>query len=268
MAAVARIALACVLLAGLWGCGDDEGAAPPGGQTGSLVPRCVPQSLGSVPAGDGAFVGYTDDCSGDPLPDDVRLADTAGNVIALTRVQIGDDTVLLRADQALTPGRYTVSAGGGSLARELVVTEGEPLPMAIGSLTYRPGVRCAPTFALELDDAVLPFKALLRLSVTVDGGAPFEWVHFGELAEASALMYRTLPCPGVCLADGPHQLVLSAEVAGEALALAPLTVDFHTRCANEEVSVCSLPVGGAPAPAPWLLAFALAYVARARASRR
>jgi hypothetical protein len=239
-----------------------------GGQTGSLIP-CIPRSFGNVPAGDGAFVGYTSDCEGLRPPDDFRLADASGNVIELTPVELGGGNVLFRAEQALPPGRYTVNSEGTSFERELVVTEAEALPLALGSLTFVEGSGCPPAFTLELDAAVLPYKALLKLSVAVDGGAPSDWVRFGELASTSAEgpLSLELPCPRHCLARGRHQLVLSGEIAGETLDLAPLALAFDATCNEADGVACAL---SAPRRhgLPGFLLGVLALVSCVRARRR
>jgi MYXO-CTERM domain-containing protein len=105
------------------------------------------------------------------------------------------------------------------------------------------------------------------LSVSVDGGNPMLWMDFGSVSPTAEQLPLNLPCPGFCFGIGPHSLEISALIAGESLAPAPLETEFTLGCDDETGGTCSVASAPGARGSPWALA-ALFWALVARLRRR
>jgi hypothetical protein len=226
-------------------CGSD------GGQTGSLVPDepCLGrETVAETVTSDVAF-GARGDVS------DAVLKDSTGQIIvtSLERTQ-NDDSVLIRAESALTVGEYTlaVSCPTGPEERTLRVAEAEPLPTAVGTLELVATELCEEEvpFVLTLDPSALPYAALMQLELSFDAGMPFVWVRFGVLdpADGPEVNLRLPHCEDAgsrvgCVPRRAGSLSLTAQIAGEVDAVPTLEVPYAGQCQGDEPAACALRSG-------------------------
>ena len=212
----------------------DEGqgatGGPYGGQTGSLAPSCgTTRSFtmqATLPTGDTAFVYYDDACATDET--DFALHDANGDAIDFHLEEL-EGGVVLKANEALTTGVYSVTTPEGT--KTVIVTDPEPIPMNLGTLTLDAG-GCSPSFTLTFSEEIGPYLPLLSLSVTVDGVSSGPWFDYGTIIPDYGrvrLVLNELSWLG-SLQDGSHQVVIQADIAGESARPDALTMTFETLC--------------------------------------
>jgi hypothetical protein len=161
-----------------------------GGQTGSLIPDCLTpeETPYVVPEGDTAFAqqlgaGFIA----------AQLTDPAGNPVAVTESREGK-TSILRTDQVLTPGTYTLTGQcaefGEPVMRVITVVEAAPLPEDFGGIESTPLV---PTpLCSEHSDALLTWTP------------PDDFVPYLSLAELT--LYEGTQKRGVLARSGPYEM--------------------------------------------------------------
>lgn len=246
-----RAVLAGALLAGCAFQSDDTadlaGPSPDsmlGGQTGSLIPSCGVAPLSaqgrSVPSGDAIGILYAGACPEDITSERVALTTAGGLGVGVELEPLGIPGVyLIRTDQDLEAGDYGFSLQGEAPS-SLSVSDAAPAPpQSLGPLRALPNDLTCPDslrFALELDEALLAYAPLLRLSIRVDELPLQPWIDYGALEiEATADGARgviEVPRCGKfgCLDTGNHSLELSAEVASQATDPQAADVDFVLSC--------------------------------------
>jgi hypothetical protein len=257
------------LVVGTVACGasdeaSDSAPLPYGGQTGSLVPRCEfarPDLSAEAPSGDNVLVVYGSACERPIAADSVELTSEDGETIPVALVDIGSGATLIRTSQVLQPGIYTVDVPGiGSTS--VKVGEPQDLPVRLGALRQIDSGICEARFDLELDEALLPYTALLKLDVRIDNGNARTLVNFGRLsADGRHARFSLGRCFDGCMSSGVHRITLSATIAGETLQPEPLEDTFVMHCPSlDSGERCSIthPRGGAGGAGAAALLLALA----------
>lgn len=230
-------------LAGCSGEASDAGGSASGGnyyggQTGSLVPLCGLAQLSeegqSVPAGEQAFVVYTQGC---PTPLDVQeiaVSDANGDPVDVEVQALGNGAFLVKGAAMLEEGQYQVTLPSTSDAEAINVGPTQALPIQLGELQLR-ATQCDYTdFALVVDPELLPYLPLTRFSISIDGRAPYVWRQYGEVAlKDGAAELRLEHCnTGGCLTNGSHNLTVYADIAGEAVQPDLTSLTFQITCAS------------------------------------
>jgi hypothetical protein len=246
-----RAVLAGALLGGCAFQSDDSadlaGPSPDsmlGGQTGSLIPSCGVAPLSeqgrSVPSGDAIAILYAGACPEDITSERVTLTTAGGLGVGVELEPLGIPGVyLIRTEQTLEAGDYGFSLQGEAPST-LSVSDAAPAPpRSLGPLRALPNEATCPDslgFELELDEAMLAYAPLLRLSIRVDGLPLQPWIDYGalelETSPDGARSVIEVPRCGKfgCLDTGNHSLELSAELATQATAPDPVEVDFSLSC--------------------------------------
>lgn len=143
------LALASAVVAACGAAASEYASAPDwGGQTGSLVPKCLVEGTNPFVVTEGDTVFAQQMNSGFVA---ATLKDAAGNVVPISELREGNTSVL-HTDQTLAPGTYTLTdqcpASGTQVSREIVVLEATALPEALG--TVKPLSLPNPPFCSEL----------------------------------------------------------------------------------------------------------------------
>lgn len=211
--------------------GGGATGGPYGGQTGSLAPSCgTTRSFdmqATLPTGDTALVYYDDTCATDET--DFALTDANGETVDFHLEDLPGGGVVLKANEALTTGTYSVITPEGT--KTLVVTEPEPIPTNLGTLIQTEG-GCSPFFRLTFSEEIKPYLPLLSLSVTVDGVSSGPWFDYGTLGASDTevrLVWGQLEWLGP-LEVGSHEVVIRPQIAGESDAPNAISVRFETVC--------------------------------------
>ncbi len=256
-------------------CGaDDEansGEQPNfGGQTGSLLPgggpelpgfelrTAMPCSLAStgddvkVNEGDIAVVIYPD-VEGSS---EVRLTDTDGNPVGVSLEDIdGSSAKVVRTEQALVEGQYRLEfdcndgTSSQTQSTTVSVSASAPLPATAGDLEARFDPDTArlcsedPWYAFEwMPSAGLgSYQDLLALSVSINDGAPFVIVDYGQVEfSAEGTFIFSLPrCEtdsARCLPSDRVELKLVVDIAGESMQPAAAKLAFRADCESPPVA--------------------------------
>ena len=206
-----------------------SGALPPrksfwGGQTGSLMPKCG--AVAEVPEGASGIVVDTRGCALTPTGADVRLTTEAGEAIATEWIPLGGGRYLIRPTQSLDRGQYRVSVAGSSQAVQIGASS--PKPTRLGTLERLASSDCDLSVDVRLDDAVLPYGALLRVEAMLDGETHLLADYGALTAENTTVAIR---CTN-CLSRGTHALVAFGEIAGEPSTLASDTLTLDSTCSS------------------------------------
>jgi hypothetical protein len=209
-----------------------------GGQTGSLVPLCGLAPLSdegqSVPAGEQAFVVYTQGCPAPLDVQDIVVSDANGDPVDVEVQALGSGAFLVKGAAMLEEGQYQVSLPSTAAARAINVGPTQDLPIQLGELQLR-DTRCDYTdFALVVDPELLSYLPLTRFSISVDGRAPYVWRQYGEVSlQDGAAELRLEHCnTGGCLTNGSHNLTVYADIAGEAVQPDLTSLGFQITCAS------------------------------------
>jgi hypothetical protein len=197
-----------------------------GGQTGSLEPKCGLSVEEAVPEGASGIVVDVRACAREPTDADVRITSETGEVIEAEWIPLGGGRYLVRPAQSLERGQYQVSVGGPS--QSLQVGEASSKPTRLGTLEKLDSGACDLSVDVRLDDAVLPYAALLHVDAVLDGDT-HALADFGALTAAN----KTLPirCSN-CLSGGRHSLVAFGEIAGEPETLVTATLTVESTCSE------------------------------------
>ncbi|MDD9941044.1 MAG: hypothetical protein OXU20_08410 [Myxococcales bacterium] len=216
-----------------------------GGQTGALTAECGVAPAGREgepqPGGEVGFVVYTEACVAPELalPDllaGLELLDASGALVPFELEDLTGGATLIRPLRPLAAGDYTVQGPGLEPTTVTVSEEPETAPRELGRLTQT-DVNCGAQFNLRLDDAVLPYLAQLKLSAQVNDGMVRTWFEHGTLVATDGEAVLSLEqCFPQCLDDGSHELTVTAELAGQAEGLEPVTVSFDVACGSSRVS--------------------------------
>jgi hypothetical protein len=175
----------------------------------------------TLPTGDTAFVFYDTTCTAEE--EDFAVADANGELIDFRLEELPGGGVVVKVDEALTAGEYTVFTPEGP--ETIVVTEPEPIPSTLGALSDL-SENCVSSFVLTFDEGVDPYLPLLALSYRVDEGEPVDWFDYGTLSAADPTVRLDLPP----LASGAHAVTIEAAIAGETAELEPLSLEFQAFC--------------------------------------
>jgi len=224
--------------------GNDPSDAMFGGQTGSLIPTCGVAPLSeqgrSVPTGDAIGVLYTQACPEDVTAERVALTAQTGLGVGVELEPLGIPGVyLIRTDQNLEAGDYRFSLPGAAPSTLSVSDETPTPPRALGPLRALPSEAACPDslrFELELDDSMLAYAPLMRLSIRIDYLPLQPWIDYGALEiettpDGARSVIEVPRCGDFgCLDTGAHSLELSAEVATQTTAPTAAGVDFTLSC--------------------------------------
>lgn len=265
------------------GCAADMGSMnESGGQTGSLVPPTCEQESAVpfvVPEGKTAFVEEWNEVV-NPM-----LEDAAGNPVATSVIQ-DEDTSLVKTDESLPPGEYTLTYecdGETQIKHEITVVQAAPLPSSFGEVELvRPSPRptCDELEFITLnwtpDPAFLPYLNLVALNFSIDGS------EFGRVpltrrlsADASGNVRVLIPScrrsGGTCgLTSGTYRL--HAGISGNSTTWSSNDIDVAGLCepnSDPEVIGCSVRGWGTKGRDPWLwLPIAVAALMRSASSSR
>ena len=243
-----------------------------GGQTGSLqpcsapafepAPYPAPMGEPSVPTGDAAVVFHTG-CSADA---GFKITDANGEPVPFELLELEDGVVLLKADEALTPGTYQVGTPDGT-QETVTVTDPVPLPTQLGTLSS--GQMCPALFQLTFAPEVEPYLPLMRLEYSVDGGPRRVWFEYGTIPVPTESVL--LEVEGVEV--GAHRVEVFALIAGEDMGPEPLSNSFaSTDCGSGDEGdgtfQCSVRRGAGVASAGSGTALALLGIALVWTRRR
>ena len=235
--------------AGAGGVGMNGPPVQHGGYTGSLVPvrdaRCGvgPVSQVGIPEGDAIAVLHTAGCQdAEQLRAELQLSGPAGAVPVTTEPLGTDGTFLVRSEQAVTAGSYSLSAPQAE-TQALQIGEASPLPTELGvlSIARAPGASasadtCVASWSLTLDlsPAARAYAALLQIVVSVDGNTPTLWFDYGELpasAAGGAPLTLALPrCDPECLSPGTRRVTVQGRIAGESMVPEAAVATFDNSC--------------------------------------
>ena len=207
-----------------------ESPSPRGGQTGSLRPCDTPvEASPTLPAGDAAFIFH----GGCPAPEAFTLTDAEGNPLDFELETLENDVILLRAEQALTPGIYNVSTPDGSQA-SVTVAPAAPLPTKLGTLADI-SANCSALLRLDLDPAMLPYLPLVKLEYSVDGGPRRVWFEYGTVVLEDGYAY--LAPSGV---ESGSRVTVFVSIAGETSAAEPEVQTVRPCASNLDNEGCAL----------------------------
>lgn len=254
-----------------------------GGQTGSLIPKCLLQGDAYVvPEGDTAFAQQVSTTLGT-----AKLTDAMGNSVPLTERREGN-TSILQTDETLTPGTYTLtqqcSEFGQTVTREIEVVEAMPLPEDFGTLAATQA--SSVPFCSEHGQVSLTwtpsttFLAYVNLSELTLYQADQE---LGVIAQAEpyaldvngnvVIDIPLCPASTTCL-PGKGEYRVEAKIAGEEGTWASATIEVTPQCkpdpVDDESGPCSVAHGRAQRANTWplyLLPLVL-WVRRRRAKRQ
>lgn len=213
-----------------------------GGQTGSLQPCSTPAfgpAPSSVPTGDAAVVFHTG-CNADA---DFTLTDANGEPVPFELEPVDHGVVLLKTEEALSPGSYQVETPDGEEGT-VTVTGPVPLPSELGVLDHYGS--CGALFTLTFDAAVEPYLPLMRLEYAIDGGERLVWFEYGTITTLDGAAWLEVPN----VSHGNHVVEVFGTIAGETTAPDAVRRTFWAKpCADEDQGdggmVCSLGGGGA-----------------------
>jgi hypothetical protein len=198
-----------------------------GGQTGSLRPCSTPAFMvsdPSVPTGDAALVFHTG-CTTDAA---FQITDQNGELVPFDLETLDDGVVLVKTEEALSPGSYQVETPDGA-AQTVTVTAPAPLPTTLGTLTPLT-TSCSAVFELQIDVALRPYLPLVRLEYAVDGAERQVWFEFGTIPQGESALDLEVPT-----SPGAHHLEVFGTIAGEATGPDAVALDFSlTACADGE----------------------------------
>jgi hypothetical protein len=201
-----------------------------GGQTGSLQPKCGLSVEEAVPEGSSGIVVDVRACAREPTDSDVQITSETGEVIEVEWIPLGGGRYLVRPAQSLERGQYQVSVGGSS--QSLQVGAASSKPTRLGTLERLGSDACDLSVDVRLDEAVLPYVALLHVDAVLDGDTHV-LADFGALtAENTTLPIR---CSN-CLSSGRHSLVAFGEIAGEPETLETATLTVESACSEGAAS--------------------------------
>lgn len=313
----ARPALLVALLVFLSACGegDADGAAfnndgwISGGQTGSLMPICglTPASAErGVPEDAAGLVLVPNACVDARALDRLSLQDASGQDVAFDVVRLPNGELLVIARGGLTPGQYTLSAGGGAadagitpgddasidddagaeqiedagvaapaLTQSVEITDA-PMPERFGSVARIYG-ECGATLELTPEASVLPYLALLSVELQIDGMRPRPLYTTGTLKLEDGYARVELPEHELDeLASGSHELRVTVKLAGQSTPLETFLLTLSVPCSEATEEDSSASSGYACAAAPYAasarpagaLAAAMALIALRKRRRR
>lgn len=267
-----RLFCVCLLAWYLSGCasadssGFDEDVSH-GGQTGSLVPRCVlpGEAPYIVPEGDTAFAQQVSDPLGT-----TSLTSTTGASIPLVEVREGS-TSILRADQVLLPGTYTLTdhceASGRQVTLDITVVPAAPLPQEFGHLETTPPDQvplCSELHEVIVtwtpSEAFTPYLGLTELTL-YRADQPVGVIAQGEpfVSQGNSTVQFNVPlCPAVdtCIPkNGPYRV--QARIAGEESTWTSATFEVAPMCrpdpVDDETGLCSMRTAGTQTVGSWWL---------------
>ncbi len=252
-----------------------------GGQTGSLIPghdpavpgltlrTASPCSLVGAPGrlvvteGDVAAVLYPDTAGSS----EVRLIDENGDPVDIELESIaGSSAQVVRTEAALAQGEYQLelACNDGTMVRTQTTTvevaSPKDLPETSGTLQplFEPNATrsCDDDRWYDIvwtpDPALEQYLDLLALTVSLNSGATFTIVDYGQVElSGGSLVFSlpTCPVPGGerCLQPGPTQLQLAALLPGENLQPAPTTLEFQVDCERDRIDGAACAFGSPPA---------------------
>lgn len=248
---------ACVLGALLLGaCASEQeggrsfGCWTCGGQTGSLMPQCgvTPNAMsGGVPASAAGIVVSSEPCGDARLFDALTVRDASGQAIPFNVERLPNGEILIEPASGLTPGSYTVSAGGSAdedagaepdaggsapvLWQQTVdVRSSAPLPLRFGTVD-REQADCSTILELTPDAAVLPYLGVLSVDLQLDGGAVQPLIVTGTMKLFDGVARVALPAALLAgLEEGEHTLRLVVQLAGESTPLEAFVLTLTSPC--------------------------------------
>lgn len=193
-----------------------------------------------MPTGDAAIVFHTGCTTDVPF----KITDANGEPVPFELEMLDDGVVLVKTDEALTPGTYQVETPDGA-QKTMTVTDPVPLPATLGTL-HKDG-DCGARFLLTFDDAVVPYLPLMRLEYSVDGGPRSVWFEYGTIPSEGAARLEIAGIP-----HGNHRLEVFGLVAGEAMGPDALSQAFWAKPCTSDLedndrTFCSLDPGRAGA---------------------
>ncbi|MGD8860547.1 MAG: MYXO-CTERM sorting domain-containing protein [Myxococcales bacterium] len=251
------------------GLGDSFNPWVQGGQTGAL--DCGPTPAAAmgeaIPAGEGGIVLRVSGCELGFDPTGIALTDAMGEPVEFDVERLDDDNLLIVPEMGLDEGVYNIEdMANGTEPTPVAVRREAALPMRLGTLAQIEGGCGDQVFLLNLDPLVLEYLPNLKLSVSVDDGPTETFFDFGTLTVMDGEAMIALPeCLSTCIGAGTHQLVLTAEIAGELGTLEPVELEFQVGC-DDDGAGCR--AGGEGGGRMWPAALSVAALIAWRRRRR